>query len=325
MALRHLDFSSLSLFRAVCRGGSITQGALAYGLALGAASRRVAELERRMGAPLLVRSKSGARPTPAGEALLEHVERLTREAERLEFALEDYRLGIDQRIRIWANTSAVNGFLPELIVRFSRQHPSIRIDLNEQFSEAAMRAVADGHAEVGIFAETTPAWSLQTTVCNVHRLVVISPRGHPVAHRRRLGFDELLDHDLVGLPAGTALQIQLETQASRLSRPLRLRIQARSYDAVSMIVSAGMGVSLVPEQVARMMAPALGLAVTRLDEPWAVRRLVAAVRSVEQLSPAARAFFEILTAGPAAAAPQPMCRAKKASVRSRARRAASAS
>ena len=55
MALRHLDLASLSLFNAVCASGSITHGAHAFGLALGAASRRIAELERRLGSELLVR------------------------------------------------------------------------------------------------------------------------------------------------------------------------------------------------------------------------------------------------------------------------------
>jgi DNA-binding transcriptional LysR family regulator len=292
MALRHLDFASLALFRAVCASGSITDGALAYGLALGAASRRIAELERRLGARLLVRGRAGVRPTAAGTTLLDHVEQLAREADRLELSLEDHRMGIDTRVRVWANTSAVNGFLPERIVAFARRSPDIRIDLDEEFSDAIVRAVADGRAEIGVLAETTPAWSLHTAACDTHRLVAIALRTHPLARRRRLRFEELLEHDFVGLTRGTALQTQLEMEAAALNRPLRLRVQVRSYDAVCKLVSVGLGISVVPEQVAQLMAPPLGLAVARLDEPWATRR-----RVVEQLSPAARAFFEMLTGG----------------------------
>lgn len=295
MALRHLDFGSLSLFRAVCAHGSITHGAQAWGIALGAASRRIAELERRAGATLLVRGKSGVRPTAAGETLLEHADRLSQEADRLDLSLEDYRLGIDARVRVWANTSAVNGFLPARIARFTRERPSVRLDLHEEFSGVIVRAVAEGEAEIGVFAASTPAWSLHTEICDTHRLVVIAPRSHALARRRRLRFEELLEHDYVGQTRGTALQSQVELEAARLNRPLRLRIQARSYDAVCMIVSAGMGVSLVPEQVARLMSPSLGLAVARLEEPWAMRHLVAAVRSVEDLTDAARGFFRTLT------------------------------
>lgn len=299
MALRHLDLTSLSLFKAVCASGSITHGAHAFGLALGAASRRIAELERRLGSELLVRGKLGVRPTAAGATLLDHIERMSVEADRLDLALEDHRMGIDTRVRVWANTSAVNGFLPQRIVEFGQRQPSVRVDLEEEFSEAIVRAVTDGRAEVGIFAHTTPSWSLHAVVCDTHRLVAIAPGGHLLARRRRVRFEELLDHDFVGLTRGTALQLQVAAEAARCQRPLRLRIQVRSYDAVCKIVSVGIGISLVPQQVAELLAKPLGLAVMEVDEPWVTRRLVAAVRSAEDLSPAAKALFEMLTAAQA--------------------------
>lgn len=295
MPFRQHDFTSLALFRAVCSSGSITHGAQEFGLALGAASRRISELERRLGAPLLLRSKSGARPTAAGETLLLHVERLVHESDRLDLALEDHRLGIDKRVRLWANTSAVNGFLPQRIAEFARLQPSVRIDLDEQFSDHIVQGVMDGRAEIGVFAHTTQAWSLHTQVCDTHRLVVLALRSHPLARRRRVRFDEVLDHDFVGLTRGTALQEQLVAEAARANRPLRLRIQVRSYDAVCKIVAVGMGLSLIPEQVAHLMAPPLGLSVIELDEPWAQRHLLAGVRSSESLSSEAAALFELLT------------------------------
>lgn len=296
MSLRHLDLVSLALFRAICRHGSITHGAQEFGLALGAASRRMAELERRLGSVLLLRGKSGVRPTAAGATLLDHAERLADEADRLDLAFEDHRLGIDTRIRVWANTSAVNGFLPDRMVEFSRLHPSVRIDLAEEFSDAIVLAVADGRAEIGVFAETASAWSLHTAVCDTHRLVGIAPAGHPLAQRRGLTFAHLLDFDFVGLTRGTALQNQVTAEAQRLGKPLRLRIQVRSYDAVCKIVSVGMGISLVPEQVAALLAPPLGLAVLALDDAWMERHLMAAVRTPDALSAAAGAFFAMLTA-----------------------------
>jgi DNA-binding transcriptional LysR family regulator len=296
MALRHLDLASLALFKAVCATGSITHGAHDFGLAVGAASRRIAELERRLGSALLVRGKGGVVPTAAGASLLEHVDRLAGEADRLDLSLEDHRMGIDTRIRVWANTSAVNGFLPDRIVEFASLQPSVRIDLDEEFSDAIVRGVTDGRAEIGIFAQTTAAWSLHVAVCDTHRLVGIAPRGHSLARRRRLTFEEMLDHDFVGLTRGTALQLQVAAEAARLQKPLRLRIQVRSYDAVCKIVSVGIGVSLVPEQVARLLAQPLGLAVVRLEDAWMERQLVAAVRSPHDLSPAAAAFFRLITA-----------------------------
>lgn len=298
MGLRHLDLRSLLLFKTVCSAGSITHGAHEFGLAVGATSRRLAELEKHLGVALLSRSKSGIRPTAAGASLLEHVEKLVAAADQLELSLDDYRMGIETRVRVWANTSAVNGFLPLKMVAFGRKHPTVRIELDEEFSDAIAHAVFEGKAEVGVFAETAAAWGLHTAICDTHRLVVIALPGHPLARRRAVSFQELLDHDFVGLTRGTALQNQITAEAARVDKPLRLRVQVRSYDAVCKIVAAGMGISLVPEQVAMPFASALGLQVIRLKEPWAERRLVAAVRDPGELTSSARAFFDSLTERP---------------------------
>lgn len=299
MPLRDLDNASLALFRAVCGAGSITRGAQDFGLALGAASRRIGELERSLGARLLVRGKSGARPTAAGAALLEHIDRLSHEADRLDLSLADFRLGIETRVRVWANTSAVNGFLPRRMAAFARAYPAIRIELDEAFSDAIVQGVAEGRTEIGIYAATAPSWGLHVAICDTHRLVAITPRSHPIASRKRVWFDELLQHDFVGLTRGTALQNQLDAEAAKRQKPLRLRVQVRSYDAVAKIVSEGLGVSLVPQQVAELLARPLGLAAIPLADAWGVRNLVAAVRSLEELAPAARAFFDRLVQPPA--------------------------
>jgi DNA-binding transcriptional LysR family regulator len=295
MNLQRLDLASLALFRAVCLSGSITGGALDYGLVLGAASRRIANLERQLGTPLLRRSKKGVTPTPAGASLLEHVHRLLAEADRIEVTMADFRMGIDRRVRVWANTSAVNGFLPDRLAAFARIHPDVRVELEEAFSEAIARAVLDGRIDIGIFAESEPAPGLHTVVCDTHRLVALLPPRHPAARRSSVSFEDLLQYDFVGLTRGTALQNQLVFEASRLRKPLRLRVQVRSYDAVCKLVSAGMGVSLVPQQVAELLAPSLGISTVRLRDAWGTRHLTAAVRRLDTLDEAGRAFFELVT------------------------------
>ena len=70
---------------------------------------------------------------------------------------------------------------------------------------------------------------------------MIAPQSHPIASRERVAFDELLAHDVVGLTPGTALQNQPDAQAARRDKPIRLRVQLRSYDAVCNIVPRGTG------------------------------------------------------------------------------------
>ena len=76
MNLHRLDLVSLALFTYVCRTGSISQGAALAHLAVGAASKRITDLEAAVGSALLERHSRGARPTAAGQALLGHAQRI---------------------------------------------------------------------------------------------------------------------------------------------------------------------------------------------------------------------------------------------------------
>ena len=60
----------------------------------------------------------------------------------------------------------------------------------------------------------------------------------------------MLDHDFVGLDRASALQRFLADKAGRIGKPLRLRVQLRSFDAVCRMVEAGVGLGIVPETTA---------------------------------------------------------------------------
>ena len=132
--------------------------------------------------------------------------------------------------------------------------------------------------------------------------MLIVPRGHPLAARRRVRLRDALAHDFVGAHPGSAVNDRLHRAAAELGLPLRLRIQVGGYDAMSLMVAAGMGVGVLPRLSARLYLSALNVRAVTLDEPWARRQLVVCVRALDALSPAARSLVDHLCGGGAPAA-----------------------
>src|SRR3546814_8469099 len=97
------------------------------------------------------------------------------------------------------------------------------------------------------------------------RFVVVTAAGHPLARLPRVGFAQVLDYDFVGLDRSSSLQRFLGTKAAREGRPLRLRVQLRSFDAVCRLVECGVGVDVVPATTAARAAKTMKLGVTDLD------------------------------------------------------------
>lgn len=296
MNLHRLDLVSLSLFNLVARTGSISRGAELALLAVGAASKRISDLEAAVGAPLLERHSRGVNLTPAGHALHGHAQRILGDVEQLCADLSDHAKGLIGVVRLWSNTSAITQFLPGDLARFVSAQPGIRIELNEADSQEIVLAVLDGRADLGIFAERTPTLGLQTVPYRRDRLVLVVPAGHPLARRRRVSFSEATDYDFVSLTQGTSLAQRLALESQHAGKPLRIRIQVRSFDAMCQMVAAGLGIAILPSGAVQPLVRPLGLKPIELSEDWADRELWLGARDLGALARPARLLHEHLQA-----------------------------
>ena len=119
---------------------------------------------------------------------------------------------------------------------------------------------------------------------------------HALAARPEVGFAEVLDHDFVGLDRASALQRFLAGKADRVGRPLRLRVQLRSFDAVCRLVECNVGVGIVPETTARRAAKTMAITVVDLTDPWALRDLTICIRAFDALPPYAQQLVDHMRA-----------------------------
>jgi DNA-binding transcriptional LysR family regulator len=294
MNLHRLDLASLSLFTLVVRTGSISKGAELAHLAVGAASKRISDLEAAVGTGLLERHSRGVTLTVAGQALHRHAQRILSDVDQLAADLSDYTSGILGVVRLWANTSAVTQFLPLDIAAFVNANPGIRIELEEQNSSEIVLAVLDGRADIGIFADRTPALGLHLVNYREDRLDLVVPRGHALARRRAVRFEEALEYDFVSLSKGTSLAKRLQTETEALGRRLKLRIQVRSFDAMCQMVAAGLGVAVLPHDAVQALVRSMNLRQIALKEAWAQRRLLIGLRDANAIPRHARMLINHL-------------------------------
>jgi DNA-binding transcriptional LysR family regulator len=292
------DLADLSLFRHVADAGSITRGAERAHLALAAASTRIRRMEDALGVKLLTRGRQGVAPTQAGRTLLQHARAILRESERLQEDLSAYGGGRAGQIRVLSNTNALTEFLPEALGSFLAAHPNISVDLEERLSDEIVGLLAEDVADLGIVAGTVDTGTLETYPFRRDRFVLAVAKSDPLARRTKVSFADVLDRDFVGLDRASALQRFLAGKAVRIGRPLRLRVQLRSFDAVCRMVECKVGIGIVPETTARRVAKTMQIAVVPLSDPWAVRDLTICTRKLAELPLYARQLVEHLRGKP---------------------------
>lgn len=288
------DLVDLQLFIAVADARSITRGADRAHLALASASARIKGLEEALGVTLLKRGRRGVELTPAGESLLDHARVIIHGVEAMRGDLAKFASGMRASVQLLANTAGLSEHLPKALATFLRQHPDINVEVEERESTDIAVAIASGAAELGFAAEHALPGNIERFAFGEDRLMLVTARRGPFAERRQIDFAEVATCDFVGLTNAAALQMHIARHAARLGMRLHVRARLRDFDAICQMVAADVGVALVPEAAARRCAQTMPIAIIRLRDSWANRRLAICARSFKALPRPAKLLVEHL-------------------------------
>jgi DNA-binding transcriptional LysR family regulator len=296
--MRELDLTTLRLFVTVCETRNIARAGELHNIVASAISKRLLQLEEGVGHMLLERRRRGVVPTAAGEILLEHARAMLAGADRVARDMAAYGKGIQGQVRVLASVSSIAEFLPDDIADFLQvpAHRDIRIDMEEALSRDLVRALREGIAPLGVCWDAADLEGLQTRAYRRDHLALIAHPAHPVARLKRCAFEQTLAFDHVGLPASTAVHTMLARAAAIHGRPVNYRAVVSTFDASLRCVRAGLGIAVVPLEVARPVADSVGVKIVPLSNPWARRRFVLCFQDEKKLSPAARLLVAHLEA-----------------------------
>jgi len=245
--MRELSLDRLRTLLAVTDRGSFADAARALHLAPPTVSLHIAELEDRIGAPLLSRKRGQVKPSAIGEVLVERARRLLADAEQ---ALDDIQRqvqGLEGRVRVGASTGVIAYLLPQALEALRQRNPAIDVQLAVLTSHQTLSRLADGTLDVGLVALPQPS---------VAGLVVKPWRRDPVmafvpAHWRcpaRVTPEWLSARPLILNDGTTRLsRLTAEWFATAGHHPTP-RIQLNFNDAIKSLVAAGYGAALLPRE-----------------------------------------------------------------------------
>ncbi len=272
------DLDSLALFVRAAEMANLTRAAEASHITVPAASRRLALLEHQFKAQLFERHSRGLQLTPAGEHLLTLAREVVDSVHHMRAEMTNYASGRQTVLRVHGNTSAMTQFLPADVASFQAGHDRTRIVLEECWSEEAVRRVRAGSADLGIVIEGSDVSGLWCRPYRSDRLSAVLRDDDPLPGHE-VAFADLLERDLVGLEGSSTLTRLLTAQAAQQMKPMALRVQVRSFEAVCRAVQAQLGIGILPLAAARSFAHDMRLRVLPLSDPWALRRMQLCTRT----------------------------------------------
>lgn len=280
--MRH-DLLTLELLAAIATSKSITRGAEQVHIALAAASKRVTDLESRLGVRLFLRRARGVEPTEACQVLLKHVRTVRVALDSFDREAIEFSRGVKGYARVALSRDVVVGDLPRDLAAFSKTHKDVHITLRDLKPCEVEDAVAAGTADIGVFLLGTSGSRLQTVPYVNGRWTALVPEHHPMATKSSVAFEDLLFEGIVGSDRAGALSALLMTEADNLGVRYEPRVEADSVEASAALVEAGMGVAIATEAAAQRCCHLHRVRPVALHDTWAHYEVVLGVVQQEEL------------------------------------------
>lgn len=291
------DSVTARLILLLAETGSIGRAAEREGIASSAVSRRVSDLEARLGVVLFDRSAHGVRLTNAGEAYAEGCRTVLRSIADLDAIMADFGSGQRGSLRLACTSSALTGRLPELLAKFAAKYPGIEIAIREMSAAKALLALDEGQADIAIVSDNYDFTRFEIRPFEDERVWVLAPPDHALASqiepRKSLPFDAVLPHAIVGIHHAGSLDRLLSEAAGKAGKELTEALRVESFPALVRMVEAGFGIGFLRSTSLHLLA-GTDLVCAPLAEPWAMRQLLLARRKSSPLSAAMKSFMALV-------------------------------
>jgi DNA-binding transcriptional LysR family regulator len=285
--LRHLRY-----FVAVAEALHFSRAAQRLHVAQPALSQQIQKLERELGVTLLARTKRRVSLTEPGKAFLEEARRTLSNAESAITAARRAAAGETGRLRVGYVEWGIYLFLPAVLRRYRELYPAVDLRIAVMDREPQREALLRGDLDLGFFALRDDERGFSAELMAADPLVSVLPDTHPGARRRRVPLAALGADPWVLLPRELRTQyveVVLRACAAAGFAPHVVQ-EAPELGSVAALVSAGLGVSLVPRAFASR--PRDHVAVRPLTGPAPVLPHHAVWRT-DALAPAAARFLAV--------------------------------
>jgi DNA-binding transcriptional LysR family regulator len=275
---KKIDTTLLEIFVSVVDNMSLTQAGIELDLVVSAVSKRIGELEQHLGKSLLRRHGRGVIPTPAGELLYLHAASILRSLRAADRALAEFGDNGLRKIRLLASQTTVVQWLPAQIAAYMTETGDTSIDLIEGRSADIPAMVRTGDADVGIYHAQYPAPGVVSYPYRKDRIGLVVPKGHALERRQAIFFEEALDYPLIGAFPRYSLGHFLQLAGTSVSRPPVVMFSVSNFEARCHMVKEGVGIAMLPEDIAQRYISFLGLALVRIEDAWAERQFYGCMR-----------------------------------------------
>ncbi len=248
-----LDVHQLNVFLAAAESLSFTQAAQQLHMTQPSVSQHIQGLERHFDMQLFLRNGRNLELTDAGMSLLPLAREAVTLSIRIDETMESLKGNIYGHLIVGCSTTPGKYILPNLLARFHKKYPQVRVTCQVSPQADAIRNVAEGDVHIALFSldyGSYPDIEAISFLCDP--IVLITPLDHPWAQRGEIEPHELLEADFIMREAasGTFSATREALAKHNISiTDLRILITLGNAEAIALAVQEGIGVGFISQMI----------------------------------------------------------------------------
>lgn len=289
-----MELRQIKYFIEVAKREHVTEAAEVLHVAQSAVSRQIFKLEEELGVDLFIREGRNVKLTPIGKIFLDHMKRAVKVIEQASQVVEEYIDPQKGTIHIGFPTSLSTYILPKAISHFRRQYPDVNFELHQGSYNDLVQSTIKGEINIAILGPLPPKnKKIESTVLFTEDIVALLPSNHRLARRTSIDLTELRNESFILFPDGYILRdVVIEGCVQGGFEP-KVSFVGEDMDAIKGLVSAGLGITLVPEVTLIDCLPRETVRIP-VKDPQIRRSVGVIIPADRQLLPTEKLFYQFI-------------------------------
>ncbi|MGC4377684.1 LysR family transcriptional regulator [Fictibacillus sp. Mic-4] len=289
-----MELRQLRYFVEVAKREHVSEAADNLHVAQSAVSRQIANLEDELGVNLFEREGRNVKLTRIGKQFLEHVEYALKAIDFAKQKIDEYLDPDRGTVKIGFPTSLASHTLPTVISAFKDKHPNVAFHLRQGSYNFLIDAVKNGDIDLALIGPIpSDETEIKGEILFTENIVALLPLNHPHAKKKKLHLSELRNDAFVLFPEGFILR-KIAVDACRQSGfAPKISSEGEDFDAIKGLVSAGIGVTLLPESTVYETTPHFTTKIP-IEMPQVVRNVGIIVPKNRDLAPSEQVFYQFV-------------------------------
>jgi LysR family transcriptional regulator, low CO2-responsive transcriptional regulator len=291
--MKNATLRQLKVFESVARNLSFSRAAEELHLTQPAVSTQVKKLEGHAGLPLFEQLGKKIHLTPAGVEMLHSSRAIIQQFKEAEEAMTQFKGVSGGQLNV-AVISAGDYFFPRLLVEFAGRHSGVTLNFNVCNREELLQRLADNLTDLAIMVRPPLDMDTVNEPFAPHPYVIVAPRSHPLAGRRRIPVSRLEREPFVVREKGSDTWNSMQEAFGAHLADLNIAMEIKSTETIKQAVMAGMGVSFLSAHTISRELRAGSLAVLNVQGFPLMLNWYVVHRKSKRLPPVAQAFRSFL-------------------------------